>query len=134
MTASQCASNARTVRPHVHADSTSARPARPEGAAAPAAPEQRDNGVRKRIGIVGQDDVSTGRDAKAFGADCRGDHGFGHGEGFENLQARAATGPERHNIKRSLVDIRANVTGTVRRSPPAARARRGADEDRGRRR
>ena len=65
--------------------------------------------MRERIGIVGEHDLPIARDAQAFGTDGRGDHGLAHGEGLEDLQSRAATGTQRHDIERRFVDVRANV-------------------------
>src|SRR6185436_16080757 len=59
---------------------------------------QMDDGLRESRRFVCDDDVVAVCDGKPFGADRRGDHGFRHGHGLEDLQASAAANSQRHDV------------------------------------
>ena len=54
--------------------------------------QQRHDRVRKVVWIVGRDKVPARFERQSLGADRRRHDRLGHGQRFENLQARAAAG------------------------------------------
>lgn len=59
--------------------------------------QQRENAGGKRLRAVGLQKVRAGCERKSFGADRGGDERLSHREGFENLDARTTSDPERHH-------------------------------------
>src|SRR5262249_61901864 len=60
----------------------------------------------ERLGIIGRHKVTARREGQPLGADPGRDHGFLHRERFEDLEARSATRPERHDVDSRLRDKR----------------------------
>lgn len=71
--------------------------------------EQRHDCTRKVLRFVGHDKLAARCHCQPFRADGRRNDGLGHRQRFENLQPCAASGSERDDIHRRLVDMRTNV-------------------------
>lgn len=71
--------------------------------------EQRHDGACKILRVVGHDKLPARRDRQSFRADGRRDDGLRHGQRFEDLQPCAASRPQRNDIQRCLIDMRADI-------------------------
>src|SRR2546428_3280220 len=60
--------------------------------------KERDDRVRKTGRVVGRHEVPARLKGESLGPDGRRDDGLSHRERFENLQPRAAAGPERNDV------------------------------------
>ena len=65
--------------------------------------------ARERLRVVRQPHVLAVRDRQPLGADGRGHDRFPHRHGFEDLQARAAADPERHDVHGRVPHIRPDI-------------------------
>ena len=68
-----------------------------------------DDRAREGLRLVREPHVLAVRDRQPFGADARGHDRFRHRHGFEDLQARAAADPERHDVHGRVPHIRPHI-------------------------
>ena len=81
--------------------------------------EQRHDGMCERLGRVGAGVMAARPDAEPFGPHRGGDDGPRHGQRLEDLQARPAACPERHDVDGPLGDRRPDIVHCAGHRHPA---------------